>query len=284
MSFKAEVLRVAIASPSDVEEARIAVEKALHSWNTVNAVSKKTILLPWRWENSSVPLLGSSPQEVINDQGIDSADILIALFGSRLGAPTTGAVSGTVEEITRAQDSGKPVHVYFSTAPLPYDADTTQINGLREFKNEIQQRGLYGEFQTVEDLGHIIWRAVEYDVSYLATQARALDAEQQDVMFKVQPKEERLPQGIDKNGKMKYRTNHWYEITNIGNKIAKNVTFRTPDETQGVLLDVPASPISLMPATNWKVNAIYTLAMSQPRLVIEWDDDKERKQQIFDVQ
>ena len=161
MSFNASVLRVAIASPSDVQDARNAVEKSLHDWNAANSAVKKVVLLPWRWETSSVPLLGSHPQDIINMQGIDSADIVIAIFGSRLGAPTPDAVSGTVEEIKRALQSGKPVLPYFSTADFPYDVDTSQVEGLREFKTAVQHRGLYKEFRTIEQLQHEIWKAVE---------------------------------------------------------------------------------------------------------------------------
>ena len=127
MSFPATVLRVLVASPSDVPDARDAVEGALHSWNRLHATTRNVVLLPWRWETNSVPLLGGHPQEIINTQGVDGADIVVALFGSRLGSPTPDAVSGTVEEIERAVNSGKPVHLFFSRAPLPHDVDTAQL-------------------------------------------------------------------------------------------------------------------------------------------------------------
>lgn len=216
MSFNASVLRVAIASPSDVQDARNAVEKSLHDWNAANSAVKKVVLLPWRWETSSVPLLGSHPQDIINMQGIDSADIVIAIFGSRLGAPTPDAVSGTVEEIKRALQSGKPVHPYFSTADFPYDVDTSQVEGLREFKTAIQQRGLYKEFRTIEQLQHEIWKAVEYDVISLDLEPQEIVPTRRGVVWKVQPREEQEAKGLDNKGRMKYRTRHWYEITNVG--------------------------------------------------------------------
>lgn len=40
MSFTASILRVVIASPSDIPEARDAVERALHNWNDANSISK----------------------------------------------------------------------------------------------------------------------------------------------------------------------------------------------------------------------------------------------------
>ena len=49
-----------------------------------------------------MPRLGSGRgQGVINEQLVDDADIVLALFDSRLGQATAAAVSGTAEEITR---------------------------------------------------------------------------------------------------------------------------------------------------------------------------------------
>lgn len=90
----------------------------------------------------TVPVLGDHPQSLISTQGVDKSDIVFALFGSRLGSPTPSAVSGTVEEVERAVESGKSVHPHFSTAALPNDVDTRQLDDLREFRAEISKRGL----------------------------------------------------------------------------------------------------------------------------------------------
>ena len=112
MAFDAHVLRILIASPGDTKEERDAVERGLHGWNAARAERERVILLPARWETDAVPRLGGSGQSVINDQLVDRADI-IALFDFRLGQATEQAVSGTAEEIQRANAAGKPVHVYF---------------------------------------------------------------------------------------------------------------------------------------------------------------------------
>lgn len=152
MAFVAHVLRVMIASPSDVAEARDAVEAAIHEWNGANANGHQTVLLPWRWESDSVPMVGDHPQSLLNGQGVDTSDIVIALFWSRLGSPTPEAESGTVEEVERARTQGKPVHVYFSEAPLPGDVDTDQLGRLRAYKDDLQARSLLGTFATVDEL------------------------------------------------------------------------------------------------------------------------------------
>ena len=168
MAYTANVLRAMIASPSDTIEARDAVEAAIFGWNGANAHAKQAILQPWRWETSSVPVLGDHAQSLINSQGVDESDVVFALFGSRLGSPTPDAVSGTVAEVERALEQGKPVHLYFSTAALPNDVDTAQLEGLRAFKTEISERGLLGEFSSVSQLGYEVWKAIEYDIANLS--------------------------------------------------------------------------------------------------------------------
>ena len=92
-----------------------AVESALMIWNRDRAEASSAMMLPRRWETDAVPLVGAvDAQSVINDQLVDRADILFGVFYARLGRPTSRGVSGTAEEIERAADAGKPVHVYFS--------------------------------------------------------------------------------------------------------------------------------------------------------------------------
>lgn len=53
------------------------------------------------------------PQLIINNSIIKNADMVIALFGSRLGTPTARATSGTIEEIEEMIKAGKQVFVCF---------------------------------------------------------------------------------------------------------------------------------------------------------------------------
>lgn len=153
-----------IASPSDLREARDAVQAAIYACNDANSRAKSVILQPWRWETSAVPITGGRAQSLINTQGVDRSDIVFALFGSRLGSPTGEAVSGTAEEIERAVHLGKPVHVYFSTATLPSDVDVEQLTALREFKKVMQEKSLVGEFSTPSQLNGEVWKAIEHDL------------------------------------------------------------------------------------------------------------------------
>lgn len=148
-----------------------------------------------------VPLLGSHPQALINAQGVDDSDIVFALFGGRLGSPTPEAASGTAEEVDRALGLGKPVHLYFSTAPLPNDIDTSQLEALRRFKESMQERGLLGEFSNPEQLGYEVWRAIEHDISRFAVDENDDRRHAHGVDFLVQPHQEREVSGLDSRGR-----------------------------------------------------------------------------------
>lgn len=116
---------VLIASPGDAVEERAAVREALVDWNITRGRRERVALLPWLFERHAVAKVGDRPQAIINAQAVDKADVVVAFFDSRLGTATEVDVSGTAEEINRAADLGKSVHVYFSEEPLPRDVDAS---------------------------------------------------------------------------------------------------------------------------------------------------------------
>src|SRR3989338_799169 len=94
VTYKATVINVMIASPSDVpEEERRIVRDVIDAWNAINAEERSLVLIPKGWESHSSPEMGERPQEVINKQILRSCDLLIAVFGTRLGSPTGKALS-----------------------------------------------------------------------------------------------------------------------------------------------------------------------------------------------
>jgi hypothetical protein len=167
MVFDAHVVKVLIASPGDTGEARDAVERAVANWNSVHAQRQGTIVLPWRWEKDAVPLFGASAQDVINSQAVDESDVVIALFNSRLGQATADAVSGTAEEIERANKAGKPVHVYFSTADHRNDVDARQLLKLQKYRKQLAKVALLGDYANDDHLMREVDRALNHDVHSL---------------------------------------------------------------------------------------------------------------------
>jgi hypothetical protein len=148
----ARVLNILIASPSDVGEERQVVEKAIHDWNATHFSNLGIMLHPVKWESHAYPASGDRPQAIINKQIVESGDILIAIFGYKLGTPTGAAQSGTIEEIEEFRKAGKYVALYFSTANVPRNADRTQLEALESYKKDRQRDTLYFEFENAPSL------------------------------------------------------------------------------------------------------------------------------------
>jgi cell fate (sporulation/competence/biofilm development) regulator YlbF (YheA/YmcA/DUF963 family) len=98
---------------------------------------------------------------------VDRADIVIAVFDSRLGHPTADAVSGTADEIQRAIDATKHVHVWFSNEPVDRKAvkDLEQLAALQQFRAELQMQGLLAEYDDLNDLAKKVRAAIEDDLT-----------------------------------------------------------------------------------------------------------------------
>jgi hypothetical protein len=167
MAFGARVFTVFIASPGDVGAEREAVVEELESWNRQHRHSADKIRLEARrWELDAVPEVGRDDvQAVINKQLIDDVDILVAIFHSRLGSATQRDVSGTVEELNRVVEAGKPVHVYFSQKHLPIGHDAGQLSLVLSFQRRFM--GYAATFDSTENLRERVRVAVTHDVDLL---------------------------------------------------------------------------------------------------------------------
>lgn len=107
-----------IASPGDVSEERKVAREVILDWNNIHSFSRKIVLMPISWELNTFPSMGERPQEIINAQILNDADILIGIFWTRIGSPTGKAPSGTVEEIEAHINSRKSAMLYFSNQPV----------------------------------------------------------------------------------------------------------------------------------------------------------------------
>ena len=133
-----------IASPSDVPNERLIARDVIHEWNAVHSAKTGIALMPIGWETHSHPSMEDRPQGVLNSQILEGADLLVAMFWTRIGTPTGEAVSGSVEEIERHVKAGKPAMIYFSSAPVrPESVVDEQYKALLEFKGQLGKRGLY---------------------------------------------------------------------------------------------------------------------------------------------
>lgn len=152
MVYRANVLSVMIASPSDVIEQRDDIRNTLSDWNFAHSYSRNLILMPVGWETHSAPELSGRAQSIINDRLLKDCDLLVGVFWTKLGTPTGEFESGTAEEISRHVDAGKPAMIYFSDVPVaPESLDLVGYGKLKAFKDELYNKGLVESFSNAEE-------------------------------------------------------------------------------------------------------------------------------------
>lgn len=161
MSNLARVFRVFIGSPGDVRQERDIARDIIYDWNGIYAPSRGIMLQPFAWETHSVPEMGAPPQKILNKQLLKAADVLIAVFWTRIGTPTGTHRGGTVEEIEEHLAAGKPALIYFSDVPIrPDSVDDVQYQALRQFKESMKNRGLLDSYSTIEEFTEKLTRHV----------------------------------------------------------------------------------------------------------------------------
>ena len=152
MSYTATVLKVMLASPSDVSQEIQIARSVIQEWNVVHAEDRNVVLMAVSWETHSSPEMGDRPQAIINKQVLADCDLLVAVFWTRLGSPTGAAPSGTVEEIEEHLSANKPALIYFSSAPVrPDSVDNEQYTALLKFKESFRERGLVQDYDDLTD-------------------------------------------------------------------------------------------------------------------------------------
>ncbi|WP_454884768.1 hypothetical protein [Sphingomonas oryzagri] len=194
MVYRANVLNIMIASPSDVSEQRDDIRSVINDWNFSNSYQKNLILMPVGWETHSAPDLGGRAQEIINARLGDGCDLLVGVFWTRLGTPTGGFESGTAEEIFRHVEAGRPAMVYFSNAPVaPQSIDIAEYERVRAFKSQLFEKGLVEEFTSPIDFKDKFRRHLEIQINghpYLKGILEHISESEQDSLKSAEMSEE----------------------------------------------------------------------------------------------
>lgn len=159
--FPAQVYRIMIGCPGDVEEEVSIAQVVIRRWTGLHAEQSGVVLLPLHWSTDSYPVQGDHPQTLLNGQLASRSDMLIGIFGSRIGSPTDRAKSGTIEEIEEHIKAGKPVMLFFRRFNDISRASANDIGELEVFKNEMKRQGLYKEYDTANDFEKTLTDALE---------------------------------------------------------------------------------------------------------------------------
>ena len=150
--YQANVYKIMIGCPSDITEEIQIAKEVLYHWNSLHSERDKIVLLPSHWSKSSYPTMGKQPQKSINEQVVKKSDLLICIFGSKLGTPTDTEISGTVEEVKEHMKAGKDVMIFFKKSVNDITAvEPQQLQKINEFKNSIKNEALWCEFSNADD-------------------------------------------------------------------------------------------------------------------------------------
>lgn len=142
--YKAKVYKVMVGAPSDIEGEINIVRGILQQWNLLHSETQNIVLLPLHWSSDAFPLFGKHPQKIINDQVVAKSDIMICIFGGRVGSPTDSYESGTIEEINEHLKAGKQVMIYFKKTVDNNSSE--QLAKLNAFKDSIKGDALFWEY------------------------------------------------------------------------------------------------------------------------------------------
>lgn len=149
MGYNSNVYQVMIASPGDVATERNIIRQIIAEWNDINSFVRKKVFLPVGWETHSSPEMGSHPQEILNKKMLKNCDLLVGVFGTKVGTKTLKYPSGTIEEIEEHLKAGKPAMLYFykfEEGNKPEDFDEVQYEKLLKYQKSCQDRGLYESY------------------------------------------------------------------------------------------------------------------------------------------
>ncbi|MEN2413079.1 DUF4062 domain-containing protein [Flavobacterium mesophilum] len=150
-----------LASPSDLDEERFAVEEVISELNLTYSPANNIVIELLKWETHSAPGISNlHPQKIINqDIGIDY-DLFIGMIWNKFGTKTDEAESGTEEEFNNAverfnsDNNSLQILFYFKNA-VPKsmnEINPEQLIKVREFKKSLSEKKLlYSEFNSVED-------------------------------------------------------------------------------------------------------------------------------------
>lgn len=152
-----------ISSPGDCNPERETVEKVLDKVNNGFAQHLGMNFKSFMWENDVLPDMGKNGQETI-DEHIEKSnyDIFIGIMKNRFGHPTKKAGSGTEHEFNDAlerkrnsSNSTPKIIFYFGKDEVDIDNPNikeiiSQRKKVKSFKKNIQDKGLYSDFDDLE--------------------------------------------------------------------------------------------------------------------------------------
>ena len=158
-------IRILISTPNDVKEEVEALEALIREELQLSVGNRYNLYLePVRWEKLITPSMGDIQKSVFANLG--EYDIFIGIFWKRFGAPALEHESGSEAEFRYAyrswkEDNSRPFFIYFCERAVSIDLNTRPDEALekiqetqkvREFRSELEGKGLYSTYNELEEL------------------------------------------------------------------------------------------------------------------------------------
>lgn len=159
--YEAKVYNIMIAAPADIKDEIEITKKVLYEWNTIYSDKEKIVLMPKHWADSTYPEIGIRPQTAINKQIVEDSDLLISIFGAKLGTPTGESQSGSIEEIEEHKKAGKNVMVFFKKSGSFDDVDPEQLKRLQEYKKKNKDNLFWTEYDNPGEFKGILYQKLQ---------------------------------------------------------------------------------------------------------------------------
>lgn len=156
MTNIARIIRVFISSPDDVVEERDIVREEIYSWNSIFSIATGIVLLPVGWDKELRAGYGVAPQQRVNEELLPRCDMLIAIFGKKVGSRTENYISGTIEEIVRHTKGGKEALLFFKNVDAEKIDSQDEYQRVQEYKESIKGESFFKDYDSLEDFKNIL--------------------------------------------------------------------------------------------------------------------------------
>ena len=303
MAYPSLTLHLLVSAPADVssDDQRV-VREAIDTWNFSSGrwvAPTPVTVVPVLWGIHAYSRMGVRPQEAINKQFVEEADLALAMFADRLGTPTGEADSGTLEEIDVMRRAGKHVSLLHNTSPRSLNGvqATEEKMRLEQYLHQVrsERQGLVFEYDNQLALSRqvtLMLSGQAMSFSQMASRRMtdvdpgSIDIDQDsrigsvDSTIGIWPTTEVVERpGTDSKGRPKTSRNWFLVLTNATGKPANNVRFRYESDDGGQSsFDIGSGDerrtIAVMPPAARQRFPILAALGSAPdaMCVVSWED------------
>ncbi len=141
-----------VVSPKDAKRLVDVVFDAVREWNEANyAAPVRLEAVDW---NQAIPETSEDGVQAAIDRQLEQRgiDLMVAVFNERLGTPVGTSESGSVHEIKRNIELGRPTWVYYCKTPDDKSNDPDELSRLKAFLLKLKKKYLIKPIESPSDL------------------------------------------------------------------------------------------------------------------------------------